>query len=134
MDAATSSTPDPITGVVQVLSSYPKRTQAEVALGTGMPKRTLIRRMQHGGWTVEEVRSLARFFDVDVRVLLDGPDALFQAAGVRSTKSGWWADSRQLTLDLDDEAMPPLAPATVLPVQRARSTRETFTLPATRTA
>lgn len=93
MDTATFPTIDPIAGVVHVLMAYPRRTQAEVAIGTGIPKRTLIRRMQHGGWTVEEVRSLAEFFQVDMRVLLDGPDALFRAAGLRLTTSGWSADS-----------------------------------------
>jgi hypothetical protein len=86
---------------VHVLMSHPRRTQAEVALGAGIPKRTLIRRMQTGGWTVEEVRNLARYFGVDVRVLLDGPDALFVAAGIRPPTSGYLPDSGWVVDSLD---------------------------------
>lgn len=95
MSTHASPVPDPIRDSIRVLAAYRNKTQAEVIIGTGIPKSTFIRRMHGGGWTVSEVRALAAFLGVEPRMLLDGPDALFQAAGVSMTTSGWSGRSRQ---------------------------------------
>lgn len=73
MTSAAHAHDDPIRAAVRVLTALRDQSQTEVALGAGIPKRTMIRRMQVGGWTVSEVRGLARHFGVQPRVLLDGP-------------------------------------------------------------
>lgn len=92
MTTHASPSDDPIRDSVRVLAAYRNKTQAEVILGTGIPKSTFIRRMHSGGWTVAEVRAIAAFLDVDPKVVLDGPAPLFAAAGVSAPMSGWSGD------------------------------------------
>lgn len=81
-----ASTDQNVTDVVRILLAYRHEQQTHLVLGTGIPKRTLIRRMNGGGgWSAAEVALLARHFDVPVTTFYAGPDALMAGAGGRST-------------------------------------------------
>lgn len=93
MTTAHRDHPDPILTTVRVLAAARDHTQAEVILGSGIPKSTFMRRQQQGGWTVAEVRSLAGFLKVEPAVLLRGPSDLFRE-GVLTTTSGFAGGNR----------------------------------------
>lgn len=94
MATQTSPVPDQVRDSVRVLAAYRNKTQAEVLLGAGIPKSRFIRRMRSGGWTVSEVRALAAYLGVEPSVIINGPDPLFQAAGLRTPTSGLSARNR----------------------------------------
>ncbi len=73
---------DRITSVVRILLTYRQQTQADLVAGTGIQKRTLVRRLSgERSWTAGDVAALAEHFRVPVTVFYDGPDALLAGLG-----------------------------------------------------
>jgi hypothetical protein len=68
---------DKVAGVVRVMSAYKNVTQNELCAATGIPVRTFIRRMKHGGgWTAAELSAMATYFEIPVAWFYEGPDFL----------------------------------------------------------
>jgi transcriptional regulator with XRE-family HTH domain len=76
-----STLDDTVSRVVDMLRTWHRLTKAELAEATGIPLRTLSRRLNGGGhWEWQEVNTLAAHFDVPVSVFKDGPEALIKGA------------------------------------------------------
>lgn len=71
-----------ISAVLRILMAYKHETQQQLVGATGIPQRTLIRRMKNGatGWSAGEVAALADHYEVPVSVFYGGPDELMQGA------------------------------------------------------
>lgn len=78
------TTDEQVTDVVRILLAYKRQKQDDVITSTGIPKRTLIRRMNAGGWSAAEVADLAQHFQVPVSVFYEGPDSLLAGVSGRS--------------------------------------------------
>lgn len=68
-----TDSPDAITTVtVRALATARAMTHVEVAEAAGMPRSRFERRLAKGGWTLEEVTTLAKVLDVSLDELTTG--------------------------------------------------------------
>lgn len=80
-----------------MLRTWHRLTKAEMAEATGIPLRTLSRRLNGGGhWEWQEVAAMSAYFNVPMSVFHEGPEALM--SGVRSR--AFWTPSRGVSHEL----------------------------------
>lgn len=72
-----AGTDEAVARVVDMLRARDRITKSELAQATGIPLRTLSRRLNGGGhWEWREVAQLASYFNVPMAVFHAGPSAL----------------------------------------------------------
>jgi DNA-binding XRE family transcriptional regulator len=77
MTSQVAGTDDAVSRVADMLRVGAGMTKAELAETTGIPLRTLSRRLNGGGhWEWREVAALAVYFNVPMAVFYNGPGAL----------------------------------------------------------
>lgn len=81
MTIADSLVDDRVSAVVDMLRVRDRLTRQDLAEKSGVPLRTLSRRLAGaGGWEARELTRLAEALSVPVWMLLEGPDALLAHA------------------------------------------------------
>lgn len=82
MTSHVAGSDDTVSRVADMLRVGQGLTKAELAERTGIPLRTLSRRMNGGGhWEWREVAALAVYFNVPMSIFHEGPKALMDRPG-----------------------------------------------------
>jgi hypothetical protein len=72
-----SALQDAITRMVRVMLALNTAHQKDLADAMGLHASNVTRRMKHGGWTIEDLDAMARYFNVPIATFFEDPRALF---------------------------------------------------------